>query len=250
MKNIYIFPYGGGSAASYRSYANRFPAATGRVVPVEIPARGKRAGEPYAASIPECARRALQEVKTDEDGYILHGHCMGALLAYESAHILAQAGQALPDFIVVSGRDAPGNVNEWLRRVPSLDDRSLFHQMQQQGGIPARLSFAMAQQFLTVLRHDQAMIEDYKPAAKPVPVPILVLAGEQDSMTHAAALNEWGNFTSKFSSVEWLPGQHYSFLDQPNQVAAYIDEFADLVKSRDARQSRPLLPADAVRAGG
>jgi surfactin synthase thioesterase subunit len=242
MKTVYLFPYGGGSAASYRSYANRFPCTAGRVVPVEIPGRGKRADEPYARSIQECARRALQEVNTDSDDYILHGHCMGALLAFEAIKLLEQEGRQLPDFMVVSGRNAPRHVNEWLRRVPALDDRSLFKEMQELGGVPRRLSFAMAQNFLTVLRHDQAMIQEYEPGATPISAPILVLAGKDDSMTHAAALLDWESYTSQFISMEWLQGQHYSFLDQPDQVAAYIDAFSNLVESRGARQ-RPATPA-------
>jgi len=52
MKSIFLLPYGGASAASFRSYVDRFPRNVGRVVPVEIPGRGKRSHEEYAKSIP------------------------------------------------------------------------------------------------------------------------------------------------------------------------------------------------------
>lgn len=227
MKNIFLLPYGGGSAASYRSYANKFPSEVGRVVPVEIPGRGKRAHEEYAKSIRECAALALEEIDTQSETYILHGHCMGALLAFEAIKLIEASGMQLPEFMLASGRNAPRHINDWLRRVPEMDDRSLFTELQEFGGIPRGLSFAMAQHFLTVLRNDQAMIRDYEPGETRISVPILVLASRDDKMTNATGLTDWEDYTSKFVSIEWIDGQHYSFLAQPDRVARYVEEFAN-----------------------
>jgi len=231
MKSIFLFPYGGGSAASYRSYVNAFPRDVGRVVPVEIPGRGKRSHEEYAKSIQQCAALALEEIDTESETYILHGHCMGALLAFEAIKLIEASGRQLPIFMVASGRNAPRHINDWLRRVPEMDDRSLFNELQEFGGIPRGLSFAMAQHFLTVLRNDQAMIRDYDPGETRISVPILALASREDKMTNAAALADWEDYTSRFLSIEWLDGQHYSFLGQPDRVALYVEEFCNLVDS-------------------
>jgi len=231
MKSIFLFPYGGGGAASYRSYANRFPSDIARVVPVEIPGRGKRSHEEYARTIRECAALALEEVDTKSESYILHGHCMGALLAFEAIKLIEASGKRLPIFLLASGRNAPRHVNEWLRRVPEMDDRSLFTELQEFGGIPRGLSFAMAQHFLTVLRNDQAMIRDYYPDEAKIKVPILALASRDDKMTNAAGVADWQDYTSSFLSIEWLDGQHYSFLGQPDRVALYVEEFCKLVNA-------------------
>jgi surfactin synthase thioesterase subunit len=231
MKSIFLLPYGGGSVSSYRSYVDGFPRNIARVVPVEIPGRGKRSHEEYAKSIQECAALALQQIDTMSERYILHGHCMGALLAFEAIKLIEASGGQLPRFMVASGRNAPRHVNDWLRRVPGLDDRSLFKELQEIGGVPKGLSFAMAQHFLTVIRNDQAMSRDYDPGETRISVPILALAGRDDKMTNAAALAEWENYTSKFLSIKWLDGQHYFILDQPDRVAPYIEEFCKLVDS-------------------
>lgn len=227
MKSIFLFPYGGGSAASYRAYANRFPQDVGRVVPVEIPGRGKRSHEEFAKSIPECAALALEEIDTESEPYILHGHCMGALLAFEAIKLIEASGRQPPIFMLASGRNAPRHINDWLRRVPGMNDRSLFNELQEFGGIPRGLSFAMAQHFLTVLRADQAMIRDYEPGATRISVPILALASRDDKMTNAAGVADWEDYTSEFLSIEWLDGQHYSFLSQPDRVAMYVEEFCE-----------------------
>src|ERR1051326_2045821 len=203
MRNIFLFPYGGGSASSYRSYADSFPSNIGNVIPVEIPGRGRRSHEEYAKSIQECAALALQEIDTTGEEYIFHGHCMGALLAFEAIKLIEASGRQLPIFMVVSGRNAPGHINDWLRRVPEMDDRSLFKELQEFGGIPRGLSFAMAQHFLTVLRNDQAMIREYDPGETKISVPILVLASRDDKMTNPAGVADWEDYTSKFVSIEW-----------------------------------------------
>jgi surfactin synthase thioesterase subunit len=246
MKSIFLLPYGGGSASSYRSYVNRFPRNIGHVVPVEIPGRGKRSHEEYATSMQECAALALQEIDTMSERYILHGHCMGALLAFEAIKLIQTSGMQLPIFMVASGRNAPRHINEWLRRVPALDDRSLFKEMQELGGVPKGLSFAMARHFLTVLRNDQAMFRDYEPGETRISVPILALAGRDDKMTDAAALADWEDYTSKFLSLKWLDGQHYSILDQPDRVALYIEDFFALVDSL-AQVDRSLTVTSIVK---
>src|SRR5947209_178591 len=82
-----------------------------------------------------------------------------------------------PGFMVASGRNAPNHLNKWLRGVVELDDRSFFRELQGIGGVPKGLSFAMAKQFLNVVRNDQAMARDYDPGETRINVPILVLAG-------------------------------------------------------------------------
>jgi surfactin synthase thioesterase subunit len=232
MENIFLLPYGGASASSFRSYVDRFPGNVGRVVPVEIPGRGKRSREEYAKSIPECAALALREMDTTSRGYILHGHCMGALLAFEAIKLIEASGGRLPRFMVASGRNPPAHVNEWLRRIVGFDDRSFFKELQTIGGVPKGLSFAMAQQFLTVVRNDQATARDYDPGDARISVPILVLAGRDDPMTNAAALDEWERYTSKFLSIRLMEGQHHFILDQPDLVASHVEEFGKLVEAQ------------------
>lgn len=231
MRRIYLFPYGGGSAASYRSYAARFPPEVGQVVPVEIPGHGRRSEEEPAGSIRECAARTLDQIDTTGGDYILHGHCMGALLAFEAIRLIASGADPPPRFMIASGRNAPGHVNEWLRRVPELDDRELFAELQTLGGVPKGLSFAMALGFLKVLRDDQAMLDGYDPGGTRIDVPILALAGRDDSMTSAAGVTDWGDCTSKFLSVEWLDGQHYFLFDQTDRVARHVEAFSLSVDS-------------------
>jgi surfactin synthase thioesterase subunit len=172
---------------------------------------------------------------------------MGALLAFEAIKSIEASGRQLPRFMVASGRNAPRHVNDWLRRVPGLDDRSLFKELQELGAVPKRLSFAMAQHSLTVLRNDQAMFCNYDSGETRISVPILALAGKDDKMTSAAALADWADYTSKFLSVEWLDGQHYFIIDQPDRVALHVNKFCKVVEFLAPVASKLTL-SSAVRS--
>jgi surfactin synthase thioesterase subunit len=237
MKSIFLFPYGGGSAASYRPFVARFPSDVGRVVPVEIPGHGKRAEEQFARSIQECAARTLEQIDAAGGDYVVHGHCMGALLAFEAAKLIEASGAPPPLFMIASGRNAPRHVNDWLRRVDTLDDRSLFEEMQAFGGIPRGLSFAMSRSFLAVIRHDQAMFRDYDPGETRIKAPILALAGRDDAMTDEAALADWADYTTGRLSVEWLEGRHYFLFDRAEDVALRIEAFAGRIDGSTASTS-------------
>ncbi|PCE22667.1 hypothetical protein BWP39_23595 [Paraburkholderia acidicola] len=226
MKNIFLLPYAGGSVSGYRPYVADFPEHVGVVVPVEIPGRGKRSHENFATSIPECAAVTVDQLESVEEDYILHGHCMGALLAFEVIKLLEARGRRLPRFMVSSGRNAPKYRTNWSQQVAGLDDEQFFYALKEVGGVPRGLNFAMSRQFLIVIRHDQAMSRDYDPGETKISVPILALAGRDDGMTNAAALAEWQNYTSDFVSVQWLEGQHYFIFDQAREVASCIEEFS------------------------
>ncbi|MBL4672860.1 MAG: thioesterase [Arenicella sp.] len=227
--SIFLLPYGGGSAASFRSYVDDFPPEIGHVIPLELAGRGKRSDEEGARTIRECAALALQQIDITSGDYVLHGHCMGALLAFEAIKLIQGTGGQLPRFMVVSGRNAPRHTNEWLLRVATMDDRGLFSELQQLGAVPEGLNFAMAQPFLTKIRGDHAMFCDYSPGEARIGVPILALAGKSDKMTNASALAEWRDYTSVQLSIEWLDGGHYFIIEQPRLVAHHLAEFSKRV---------------------
>lgn len=229
MENIFLLPYAGGSVSNYRSYADAFPNTAGQVIPVEIPGRGKRSHEEFATSIQECAALTIDQIDTASGEYIIHGHCMGALLAFEVIKLIEARGMRLPRFMVSSGRNAPKYGNVWSREVEGLDDKSFFKALQEIGGVPRGLNFAMSQQFLNIIRHDQKMARNFDPGDTKINVPVLALAGRDDDMTNAAHLEEWQDYTTKFVSIKWLDGEHYFILDQASNVASCLEEFGKLV---------------------
>jgi surfactin synthase thioesterase subunit len=222
---IYSFPYAGGGAGSYRSFAASFPAEAGSIVAVELPGRGKRAAESFADTAEHCVQRCVDQVEAGYADYLLHGHSMGAVLAFECLKLLQRQQARLPLFLVVSGRNAPLHANQMGNRVLQLDDRALFQDLQASGAVPKGLNLAMASGFLRVIRNDLQMVQDYAPDPIPVSVPILVLAGRGDEMTNHQALLDWQDHTSGRAVLHYLDGGHYFIFNQASAVAEAITAF-------------------------
>ena len=232
MTTIYSFPYAGGSAGSYRSFIASFPAATGSIVAIEIPGRGKRAAEAFPKTPELCVGCCADQVVTERSNYVLHGHSMGAVLAFECLKSLQRRGAALPLFLVVSGRNAPQHANRMASRVLQLDDQGLFQELQASGAVPRGLNLAMASGFLHVIRNDLQMVQDYAPDLMPISTPILVLAGRSDEMTSHQALLSWQEHTSGRTEVQYLDGGHYFIFNQAPAVGDAIDAFRTKLNER------------------
>lgn len=239
MRTIYLLPFGGGSASNYRPYVDGFPAESGRLVPVELAGRGTRHREERARTLRDCAASALERIEHADD-YVLHGHCMGALIAFEAIKLLQADGTPLPKLMVVSGRNSPRHTNIWLSRVASLDDRQLFDELRALGGVPAGLSFAMARPFLSVIREDHAMYRGYDAGTDRIDVPLLVLAGKDDHMTSEAGLADWRRYTTRGVAIRWLDGGHYFILDSAEAAARHITELLDADVPTATRDGRPI----------
>lgn len=225
MITIYSFPYAGGSAASYRSFAASFPSDTGTIVPIEIPGRGKRAAEAFSETPALCVDRCAGQIPVDRHDYILHGHSMGAVLAFEFLKSLERQRAKWPLFLVVSGRNAPRHANEMSRRSLQLDNKALFQELQTNGAVPRGLNLSMASSFLRIIRNDLAMVQEYASDDVPVSVPILVLAGRDDTMTNHPALLDWQQHTSERIEVQYLDGGHYFIFNQALAMAQAMDAF-------------------------
>ncbi|KUL37327.1 hypothetical protein ADL22_21910 [Streptomyces sp. NRRL F-4489] len=222
---LFCVPHAGGSAGVFRPWQRSFPEDI-EVVPLEPAGRGVRRGEPFATELTTAAAE-LSDMMLDRltgDDFVLLGHCMGALLAYEMVCHLERHGKPAPRTLIVSGRNPPHLQTAWGKRVAGLPDDELFAELSAVGGVPKGLSRAMAQGFLDIIRNDQRMVHAYTPArpVHRVTVPVRVLAGSEDEMTHADQLPGWSAYTTAPVEVDYLPGGHYFLYDWPEQVALRV----------------------------
>ncbi|MER5541429.1 thioesterase II family protein [Streptomyces sp. NPDC001118] len=222
---LFCVPHAGGSAGVFRPWQRSFPEHV-EVVPLEPAGRGVRRSEPFATDLSAAAADLCDTLldRLTGDDFVLLGHCMGALLAYEMVCHLERQGLKSPRTLIVSGRNPPHLQTAWGKRVAGLPDDELFAELSSVGGVPKGLSRAMAEGFLHIIRNDQRMVHAYTPA-RPVhriAVPVLVLAGREDEMTQADQLPRWSDYTTGPVDVEYLTGGHYFLYDWPEHVAARV----------------------------
>ncbi len=222
---LYCFPYAGGTPGGYLAWERQLPEV--EVWGVLPPGRGKRFAEPPIEELPALVDRLLAEVDF-RPPYLLFGHSLGALVAFETARALQAAGRPGPDALVVSAHRPPHQpyedtpISHW----PDADFRA-----EAEHRYPAPPELAEDPELLArsyaMLRADLAIAETYRYApAAPLSCPIAVVSGSRDYWSEAE-LAGWGRHTSAGCRVVLVPGDHHYLLDRPEPVLELVAELTE-----------------------
>ena len=92
---LFCFPYSGGTAAIYRSWPEYFGSDV-EIAAIELPGRAWRRHEPPLTSLLEASQRCVEGLQALTDvPFMLYGHSMGGLLAFEVARTLREYGLSM-----------------------------------------------------------------------------------------------------------------------------------------------------------
>lgn len=208
---LLCLPYAGAGASFYRPW-RKLGVAGVEVIPVQLPGHEGRIVDPPYTDVHEAADGLLLEVLAAlpdaSDGIALFGHSLGAVVAYELARRLAQAGAPVRR-LFVSGSPGPGA--ERRQRAGDLDEAGFCAQVEALAGYrhPAFDDPEMRELLLPILRTDVLMHENYRPRpGEPVAVPITAIHAVDDHLVTRAQTAQWRAATSAdFVQVE-VPGGH------------------------------------------
>jgi len=227
---IFSFPHAGGQANSHRPLLNEFGAEFG-VHLMELPGHGSLHRQPLAqdmATLVQTLTERTERLLEAGADYILHGHSMGAVLAYEIGCALLDRGVG-PSALVIGGRDAPTAQGATQRHLHSLPDPELIRYLTSLGGLsPTLLEHPDALAFyLPVLRGDLRVLDTYRPVTRPpLTCPVTVLAGLDDPLVTDEGLHEWCRLTTGHVNVRRIAGGHFC-LNSPD----YMGEVAAVTRS-------------------
>ncbi|MFO0789554.1 MAG: alpha/beta fold hydrolase [Pirellulales bacterium] len=210
---LVCFPYAGGGTAGYHRWRPLMP-DTVDLVPVSLPGHDGRLNEALYTDIKALAnalREDLSRFALDKP-FVLLGHSMGAVLAFEIARSLRRHGQAMPRLMVLTGCPPPHLIviTEPLHKLP--DDELMEVLQSRYGGIPAviRENPELWKLLAPPMRADFEMIDTYRyDEEPPLDVPMLVLGGAEDAAVSAAKIMDWRKHTTQDCSVRLLPGNHF-----------------------------------------
>ncbi|MFC7985725.1 thioesterase II family protein [Streptomyces sp. NPDC057336] len=226
---LLCLPPGGGEARLYKDWAGRLPEGLG-VAALELPGRGSRKGEPWAAGTEDAvAGFADAAAPLLERPVLLFGHSMGAVLALDLAHELRARHGREPLALIAAASELSRRRSAEIS--PDASDEDLVRWLRDLGGTPEELltSPEYLAELLPVLRAD-LRVAARRPQRATVPLgcPVHVYLGEQDPMVDgAAAQRDWAARTTREQPPRSFPGGHFFVQESAGPVLAALAEDAD-----------------------
>ncbi|MFD7660451.1 thioesterase II family protein, partial [Actinosynnema sp. NPDC059797] len=224
---VLCFPYSGCGASMYQ----RWPARRGEVdfVPVQFPFRENRTREPHFGTYERLADALVPGIEPYLDRpYVLFSHCGGVLPAYESALRAAELGLRPPSAFIASSQVVPhhGPYGRFLGlSVPELDEeiRTLLRRM----GSRETFSDEIIEIVRDVLVADLDANRRYsKPAPALLPCRVTAVGWDRDVDIPSPLMDAWTECSDDVDVV-LLRGDHYSFLEAPEELVELIVEVAE-----------------------
>lgn len=208
---LFCFPYAGGNASIYHTWANNLPANI-EVCPIQLPGRGSRFQEPLFEQLqpflPELAQALLPALSLP---FVLFGHSMGTLICFELARYLRKHYNLYPAALVFSGHYAPQQVKP-NPHFSLLPHKEFIEAVRDYNGTPATFfeDEELMEIVLPVLRADFAICEAYQYTDDiPLESPIIAYGGTHDPDASVTDLLAWRSQTQKKLLVRVFSGDHF-----------------------------------------
>ena len=224
---LFCFPFAGGGASVYASWARALP-ATVELCAVELPGRERRLSEPphrsFETLIPALAEGLAPLLDLP---FTFFGHSLGALVAFELATHLEDAGRAGPQLLHASACPAPSHA-AWTRGpISALDEAALIEELRRMEGTPAAVleHRELLELALPSVRADFALCETYQPRlTRKLRGSILALGGAEDLSVNPRELAAWGAHCEGPCRVRMLPGGHFFLQDSRDLLLRQLSQ--------------------------
>jgi len=209
---LFCFPFAGGNAMSYRTWANFLPKEI-EVCPIELPGRGSRLREKPVTQLETMIKAIAADLFPffNNKPYAIFGHSMGALIGFELIRYLRKMQAQEPVHLFVSGHIAP-HVPYNRQPIYDLPDAEFVTELRKLNGTPQAVldNDELMQLLIPILRADFAANETYVYEDDiPLNCPITAFGGLQDKDVSRADIEAWQKHTSSSFSMYMLPGDHF-----------------------------------------
>jgi surfactin synthase thioesterase subunit len=219
--------HAGGTASTFRSWSARLPDWI-ELWAVQLPGRESRVKEPLVEDLHEITARLAPSVVDHlaDRPLALFGHSMGALVAYELARRLSAHNRSWPDWLFVSGRNAPHRPRV-TDSMHLADDETLVGRLREIGGTPELVlqDPGFREMLLPIYRADLAVCNTYEHhLGEPLRCPMTILGGADDTEASPDGLAAWSELTTGVTEQITFPGGHFFISTSSSEVLELIEK--------------------------
>ncbi|MFI6350932.1 thioesterase II family protein [Streptomyces sp. NPDC050560] len=239
--------HAGGGAGQFRRWRERLAPGT-TVLALQLPGRQSRWDEPVPRSMEEAVTGAFEALRHRIDRpYTVFGHSMGALVGYETARRLGAEAGLWPERLIASA-SLPPHRPQGVPELRGLDDAGLIGYFVGNGTLPGWVADDpdLQRLLLAPLRGDIALCDGYRHRpGPPLPCPITVCGGLDDTGLDARDLDGWRAYGSAGCERRMFRGGHLFHLEPDSGLLPFLASLAAPVPSATPAS----LPAPATGPG-
>jgi len=226
---VICFPHAGAGGSTYRRWPEELPRSV-EVAAVTLPGREARIME---APVPDLKTLMPQLIAglgptLRERPYVLFGHSMGALVAFEVARRLHRDGHPMPQALILSGRRPP-HVTRPVKDIAAMTTAQLLDVLTEFGGTPPELlaDREILEMFLPAFRADLMLDENHQAEqTPPLPIPVVAYAGTDDTQADPDAMAQWSRYTSAPFECRTFVGGHFFIHESPDVLPSLAKDLA------------------------
>ena len=224
---LFCLPYAGGSESIYykwKKYLNPFI----ELEPIELKGRGRRYNEPLYETLDEAVEDIFMNIKSKilNEEYMIYGHSMGSLLAYEIYYKIKDNALRKPKHIFFSGYEAPSIIKK-RENTYTLPNYDFINKIMELGGTPEEVmnNKELLDLFLPIIRSDFKILEtyNYKEREDKIQCDVSILNGKKDSINLDEIL-AWKNHAGKDFKVYNFEGNHFFINSNVENITNVINE--------------------------
>ncbi len=229
---LFLLHFAGGNIYSFNAITPRLKGL--EVIPLELPGRGRRIGEPLLKDFDLAATDFFNQIVAKLNGapFLVYGHSMGAYLGLRVTNLLERAGRP-PAYLIVSGNPGPGVPRKRDVKRHLLGKAEFIDELRILGGVPEEVfqDPEMFGFFEPILRADFQVAEaDGLTHEPPVAAPLYALMGSEEE--NPDQIDNWGRFTRSDFRAEILEGNHFFIHKHPQRMADVIQGCYDRIGGR------------------
>jgi medium-chain acyl-[acyl-carrier-protein] hydrolase len=229
---VFFLPYAGGSARVYLSWKKFFNNSID-LIPIELAGRGRRIHEPLFESMEEAVNDAFKQIheELNDAPYVIYGHSMGTIIAYELARKISMHGLPEPAHMFFSGRYPP-YVQTPKEQLHQLADQLFIDRIMEYEGAnkEAFQIKELLDMIMPILRSDYMIVETYEHSEDILILncDISVLNGKQDAYIQNKSVERWSECTNKICTFYEFEGGHFFINQHKEEIANIISRHFNL----------------------